>query len=41
MVTIFTQPSAHGRIQVNRDGPLIAEYDELVPRRMVEITEDA
>lgn len=41
VTTIFAQPSVHGRVQVNHDGQLIAEYDELVPGSMVEITGDA
>ncbi|WP_149551813.1 hypothetical protein [Streptomyces marokkonensis] len=41
VATIFARPSVHGRIQINRDGQLIAEYDELVPGSLVEITGDA
>ncbi|MFB7075489.1 hypothetical protein [Streptomyces sp. NPDC056290] len=41
VATIFARPSVHGRIQVNRDGQLVAEYDELVPGSTVEITGDA
>ncbi|MCT7352103.1 hypothetical protein N4P33_07935 [Streptomyces sp. 15-116A] len=41
VATIFMQPSVHGRIQVNCEGRLIAEYDELVPGQIVEITGDS
>lgn len=41
MTTIFAEPSVHGRIQINRDGQLVAEYNELVPGSVVEITGDA
>jgi hypothetical protein len=40
LATIFADPSVHGRIQINRDGQFIAEYDELVPGSTVEITGD-
>ncbi|GHH89516.1 hypothetical protein GCM10017779_00960 [Streptomyces capillispiralis] len=40
VATIFAEPSVHGRIQVNCEGLLIAEYDELVPGSRVEITGD-
>ncbi|MDT0394569.1 MULTISPECIES: hypothetical protein [Streptomyces] len=40
VATIFAEPSVHGRIQVNRDGRFVAEYDDLVPGSPVEITGD-
>ncbi|MEU9352278.1 hypothetical protein AB0D65_14945 [Streptomyces griseoloalbus] len=40
VATVFAEPSVHGRIQVNCEGQLIAEYDELVPGSSVQITGD-
>lgn len=40
VATIFAHPSVHGRIQVNREGQFIAQYDELVAGSTVEITGD-
>lgn len=41
VATVFAEPTVHGRIQVNRDGQFVAEYDELVAGSLVEITGDA
>ncbi|MFJ2819424.1 MULTISPECIES: hypothetical protein [unclassified Streptomyces] len=40
LASVFREPSVHGRVQVNREGQLIAEYDELTPGDVVEITGD-
>ncbi|MEU6380031.1 hypothetical protein [Streptomyces sp. NPDC046909] len=40
VATIFREPSVHGRIQVSREGRPLAEYDELTPGAVVEITGD-
>lgn len=40
VVTIFKEPSVHGRIQVGCEGRPVAEYDELTPGDVVEITGD-
>ncbi|WP_041821484.1 DUF6406 domain-containing protein [Streptomyces davaonensis] len=40
LATIFAQPSVHGRIQVGREGQPVAEYDDLTPGDIVEITGD-
>ena len=41
MATVFAQPSVHGRIQVGCEGRPVAEYDDLTPGDLVEITGDA
>ncbi|MGW5127700.1 hypothetical protein ACWEQ7_27370 [Streptomyces sp. NPDC004069] len=39
--TVFAQPSVHGRIQIGCEGRPVAEYDNLTPGDVVEITGDA
>jgi hypothetical protein len=41
LATIFARPSVHGRIQVGCEGQPLAEYDDLTPGDIVEITGDA
>lgn len=38
VATIFAQPAVHGRIQIGCEGRPVAEYDELTPGDVVEIT---
>ncbi|MGW3494274.1 hypothetical protein [Streptomyces sp. NPDC001020] len=41
VASIFAQPAVHGQIKVNCEGRLVAEYDDLVPGDVIEITGDA
>lgn len=41
VATIFARPSVHARIQVSSEGGPTAEYDDLTPGDVVEITGDA
>ncbi|MFD9001858.1 DUF6406 domain-containing protein [Streptomyces sp. NPDC059582] len=41
VATVFSRPSVHGRIQVSSEGGPDAEYDDLTPGDVVEITGDA
>ena len=41
VASVFAEPSVHGRIQVSREGELVASHDDLTPGDVVEITGDA
>lgn len=41
VAAVFGEPSVHGRIRINREAEPIAEYDDLAPGDVVEITGDA
>lgn len=41
VATVFAQPSVNGRIQIGSEGRPVAEYDDLTPGDIVEITGDS
>ncbi|MFF7977644.1 hypothetical protein ACFZDK_00725 [Streptomyces sp. NPDC007901] len=41
VAAVFREPSVHGRIRIGREGSPLAEYDDLAPGDIVEITGDA
>lgn len=40
VASIFAEPSVHGRIQVGREGTPVAQFDDLTPGDVVDITGD-
>ncbi|MFR0358971.1 DUF6406 domain-containing protein [Streptomyces sediminimaris] len=40
VASVFREPSVHGRVQIGCEGRPVAEYDELTPGDLVEITGD-
>ncbi|MFJ9540572.1 hypothetical protein ACIRPX_25310 [Streptomyces sp. NPDC101225] len=41
LVAVFKEPSVHARIQIGCEGRPVAEYDDLAPGDVVEVTGDA